>query len=362
MWRGGRLPSVDIAYESWGRPNDSADNVVLLFTGLSPSAHAASHEGDPSPGWWEFMVGAGRPVDTDQWHVICVNSLGSCFGSTGPASRHPETGRPYQVDFPEVSVEDIAAGGMAALRALGFERAHTVIGSSLGGMSALAFALRYPEALDELVTISAAVHATPFAIAIRSMQRDMVCSDPAWQGGRYEPGHGPSEGMRLARKLGLTSYRSPAEWQHRFGRERVPADKPREKPFSMDFQVEAYLEFNARKFAGSFDPNCYLYLSRAMDLFDAADHGRGSLKQAFRQLQIRRNLVIGVESDFLFPLEQQAELADCLRGAGLATEYLPLPSTQGHDSFLIDKDHFAPALRAFMAGERPSGATRGGAT
>lgn len=349
MWRGGELPSVELAYETWGRANAQRDNVVLLFTGLSPSAHAASHEGDPSPGWWEYMLGPGRPIDTDRWHVVCVNSIGSCFGSTGPASINPETGDPYQVDFPEVAVEDIAAGGMAALQALGFERVHAVVGPSLGGLSALAFALRYPEALDELVTISAAVHATPFAIAIRSMQRDMVCSDPAWQGGRYRPGEGPREGMRLARKLGLTSYRSPAEWQHRFGRERVPADKPREKPFSMDFQVEAYLEFNARKFAGSFDPNCYLYLSRAMDLFDVADHGQGSLRQAFRRLRTRRNLVVGVETDFLFPLTQQAELAEHLRGAGLATEYRPLPSIQGHDAFLVDQQHFAPVIRQFMA-------------
>ena len=346
MRRGGLLPAVDIAYETWGTLNGAKDNAVLLFTGLSPGAHAASSPDDPTPGWWEYMVGPGKPIDTDRYYVICVNSLGSCFGSTGPASVDTRSGRRYRLNFPQLTVEDIALAGLQAVRALGIERLHTVVGTSLGGMTALALAVQYPDSMDNLVLISSAGRALPTAIAIRSLQREIVRSDPAWKNGNYEFGAGPVQGMRMARKLGLISYRSSEEWQQRFGRERT-AESPA-KPFGIEFEVESYVEANARKFAARFDANSYLYLSHASDLFDIDEHGDG-LDGALDRLRTRRNLIIGVDSDFLFPLQQQLELADGMRRVGLSAEFHPLTSLQGHDAFLVDKARFAPVLEEFFA-------------
>ena len=348
MRRGGTLPLVHIACERWGELAPSRDNVVLLFTGLSPSAHAASSPEDPTPGWWEYMVGPGRPIDTRRWHVVCVNSLGSCFGSTGPASPDPRTGEPYRLRFPELSIEDIARSAREALRVLGIERVHTVVGASLGGMAALAYAMEFPDEVERLVAISAAARATPFAIAIRSLQREIIRSDPAWRGGDYPPGQGPRVGMRLARKLGLMSYRSAQEWLARFGRERLPEADAAREPFGPEFQIESYLEHNARKFVEHFDANCYLYLSRSMDLFDAAEHGAGSVERALARVRARRALVVGVETDFLFPLFQQEELAEGLRAAGCEVRFEALPSIQGHDAFLVDEARFAPVVARLM--------------
>lgn len=347
MHLGGELRDVQIAYETWGKLTPDHDNVLLLFTGLSPSAHAASSPADPTPGWWEEMLGPGKPLDTQRFHVVCVNSLGSCFGSTGPSSLNPADGKPYALGFPTLTVEDIAAAAHAALQALGIRRVRAVIGASLGGMSALAYALLFPAAAEVLVSLSSATHSEPFAIAVRSLQRELIRSDGAWQGGNYPPGDGPRAGMRLARKLGMMSYRSASEWLERFGRER--ADSAEHEPFGIEFEVESYLESRARAFVGGFDANSYLYLSRAMDLFDAAEHG-GTVDKAFKRLKLQQALVAGVETDILFPLHQQRALADALRRTGIETQYLSLPSKQGHDSFLVDMDRFRPAVGDFLAG------------
>jgi homoserine O-acetyltransferase len=345
MRHGGVLPEVDIVYETWGRLSPERDNVLLLLTGLSPSAHAASSAADPSPGWWEAVVGPGKAVDTNRFHVVCVNSLGSPHGSTGPASTDPATGKRYGVSFPVLTIEDIATAAHEALRAIGITRLRAVVGPSMGGMAALAYAILFPSEVETLVTISSAARATPFAIAIRSVQREAIRTDPQWRGGDYE-GTGPVTGLRLARKLGLITYRSAAEWRQRFKRERTDAND--HDPFGIEFEVEAYLEMHARKFVGTFDPNCYLYLSRSMDLFDVAEHG-GSVEAGLARVQARRTLVIGVTTDFLFPLDQQEEIATVLRDLGREVEFKPLESLQGHDSFLVDMDRFCPAIGDFLA-------------
>ncbi len=343
--RGGELPSLTLVYETWGELNAARDNAVLIYTGLSPSSHAAATAAHPEAGWWEYVIGPGKPIDTRRWFVVCVNSLGSCFGSTGPASLDPRSGRPYRLRFPYLSVEDIAHAGWDVVRSLDIERLRVVIGASLGGMSALALAIEYPEAVDQLVTISAATHATPSAIALRSLQREIIRSDPAWRDGDYASGAGPVQGMRLARKLGLISYRSAEEWLIRFGRERV---EPSPAAFDPQFQVEAYLDANAGKFAQHFDANCYLYLSRAMDDFDIAEHG-GSAGAGLSRIQARRTLVVGVETDSLFPLYQQREIAEGLDELGREVEFVALPSLQGHDAFLVDTARYTPLLRDFFA-------------
>ncbi|MEL7310154.1 MAG: homoserine O-acetyltransferase [Pseudomonadota bacterium] len=342
MHRGGVLQQPTLAYETWGQLNHNADNGVLLFTGLSPSAHAASSPADPSPGWWEEMVGPGRPIDTERLFVVCVNSIGSCFGSTGPASIDPATSQRYRIDFPVLSLEDLATGSALVLDHLGIERVRTAVGCSMGGMTALAFAIRFPDRVDELVSVSSAARAAPFAIALRSLQREMVRRDPAWESGRYD-GHGPTMGMKMARKLGMISYRSAEEWLMRFGRERVSAERQANDPFCIDFEVESYLQAHAEKFTGDFDPNCYLYLSRAMDLFDVADYG-GSVASGLAKTRLSRALVIGVTSDILFPIAQQAELSEALEAHKCETQFEVLPSIQGHDSFLVDMDRFRPVI------------------
>lgn len=345
--RNGSLESPTIAFETWGELNFQRDNGVLLFTGLSPSAHAASSPADPSTGWWEQMLGEGKPIDTTKYHVVCVNSLGSCFGSTGPSSINPETGEPYRMSFPVLTIEDIAQAGHEVIKHLELNKLHAVVGASMGGMTALAYSVLYPEVSEGLVSISATPRAAPFAIALRSLQREIIMSDPDWQGGNYALDEEPSRGMRLARKLGMLTYRSSAELEHRFGRELIPEERQTGKPFGLDFEVESYLESHANKFVGTFDANSYLYLSRAMDLFDIADHG-GSVEAGLDRVGAERALVIGVETDLLFPISHQQRIADGLSNGKREVQFFNLPSLQGHDAFLVDMDRFRPILCDFF--------------
>ncbi len=354
MYRGGELHGARVAYETWGTLNAARSNSVLLFTGLSPSAHAASSPSNPAPGWWERMVGPGRAIDTNQWFVICVNSLGSCFGSTGPASLNPTTQQRYGTSFPELAIEDIARAGHAVVRALGIERLDSVVGASLGGMVVLAYAALFPNGARRLVSISGTAAASPFAVALRSLQREAITSDPDWQGGEYSASRRPRAGMRIARKLGTITYRSAAEWSQRFGRKPraaasgakvPPTGAP--APFTANLAVEDYLEAQANKFVDVFDANCYLYLSRAMDRFDLAEHG-GSVDAAVARSGLERALVIGVESDILFTIAEQRAIAASLGRAGVATTFAALDSLEGHDAFLVDIEHFSTAVAEFL--------------
>jgi len=347
MHRAGHLESPTQAYETWGELNEAKDNAILIFGGLSPSAHAASSELDMSPGWWEDMIGSGLPIDTDEYYVICVNSLGSCFGSTGPASINPETGARYRLQFPLLTLEDIAEAAFLVVSHLGVKCLHTVIGCSMGGMSGLAYCLRHPGAVKRFVSISSATRALPFSIAVRSLQREMIRSDPKWLKGDYDPGDPPITGQRLARKLGMITYRSAEEWAQRFGRERATDHARIEDQFVAEFSVESYLENHANKFSGAFDPNCYLYLSHASDLFDLAEHG-GSLAAGFKRLKLDKALVVGVRTDLLFPVEQQRELATGISAVCDDTRLAELDCIRGHDSFLVDMDAFRPVICEFF--------------
>ena len=347
MHRAGHLESPTFAYETWGELNDARDNAVLIFTGLSPSAHVASSAEDPNPGWWEEMVGSEHPIDSDRYFIICVNSLGSCFGTTGPASVNPETSEPYRLSFPVLTLEDIAESAWYVVQQLGIDVLHTVVGCSMGGMTGLAFCVRHPGKVRQFVSISSGARALPFSIAVRSLQREMIRSDPKWKNGQYSEEDPPITGQRLARKLGMISYRSAEEWIQRFGRERSIGGASEGNQFIAEFSVESYLENVARKFTGSFDPNCYLYLSHASDLFDLADYG-GSLECGFKRLQLERTLVIGVRSDILFPIEQQRELAEGFELTCDNTEFVELDCIRGHDSFLVDMDAFRPIIWNFF--------------
>jgi len=347
MHRAGSIESPTLAYETWGELNAAKDNAILIFTGLSPSAHATSCAEDPSPGWWEDMIGSGLPIDTDRFFVICVNSLGSCFGSTGPASINPDTDKRYRLSFPVLTLEDVAESAWLVVRHLGIEKLYAVVGCSMGGMSGMALCVRHPDATRSFVSISSATRALPFSIAVRSLQREMIRSDPKWKKGSYKSGKPPIMGQRLARKLGMITYRSAEEWAQRFGRERSTSHARVEDQFVAEFSVESYLESHANKFTGAFDPNCYLYLSHASDLFDLAEYG-GSLQAGFRRLKLERTLVIGVRTDILFPLEQQRELAAGFEEVCDDARLVELDCIRGHDSFLVEMDAFRPVMCDFF--------------
>ncbi len=360
---GGELIGAEVAVETYGTLAADRDNAVLLFTGLSASAHAASHPGDPSAGWWESMIGPGRALDTDRLFVISVNSLGSCFGSTGPASLNPATGRPYGADFPELRVEDIARASQAAADSLGIERLAAVVGASLGGMTVLAHALCFPGRARALVSISGALAASSSAIATRSLQREIV-------GTVLRSGADTGavqQAMRWARKIGILSYVGTDLLERRFAREQTEPFAGR--PSGTDFEVEHWLEHLAQKFVRQFDPWAYWHVSRAMDLFDFGAHGTSAqgdavvhrhsdaeVARAASFLKLERALVIGVEEDLLFPVGQQRTVATVLGAAGIETEYVELSSAYGHDAFLTEHALFTPVLADFLGGPRTGSA------
>ena len=355
MKRGGALIGACLAYETWGTLNPARDNAIAILTGLSPSAHAAANAADPSPGWWEEMLGPGKPIDTNRWFVVCVNTLGSCKGSTGPASIDPATGRTYRLTFPELTLDDAANAAHALVRSLGIERLACLLGNSMGGMSALGYLVNHPGSARAHISISTAPQAQPFAIAIRSLQREAIRLDRNWNNGDYDDAHYPEAGMSIARKLGVITYRSAMEWEGRFARIRLDSEaRPDDDPFGVEFQVESYLAGHARRFVRSFDPNCYLYLSRASDWFDVAECSgpgarHGDAAATLANIDVEQALVIGVSTDILFPLSQQQDIADGLRAGGVRVDFVPLDSPQGHDAFLVDIPRFGAAVAGFLA-------------
>jgi homoserine O-acetyltransferase len=348
MKRGGELHGAHVAYETWGTLSAARDNAVLVLTGLSPSAHMTSSEEDPGPGWWQEMAGPGKAIDTDRWFVICVNSLGSDKGSTGPASIDPATGEPYRLDFPELALEDVANAAQVVVEHLGINRLACLIGCSMGGMSALAYMLLHPGSVRAHISVDTAPQAQPFAIAIRSLQREAIRLDPHWNEGRYDEASYPDIGMSIARKLGVITYRSAMEWNGRCARIRLDPEQREDEPFGREFQVESYLEGHAQRFVRHFDPNCYLYLSRASDWFDIAEYGHGSVLEGLKRIHVEQAMVIGVSTDILFPLQQQEEIAEGLEAAGAEVQFVALDSPQGHDAFLVDIEHYAPAIGGFL--------------
>ncbi len=354
MKLGGELHGARIAYETWGELNAARDNAVLVLTGLSPSAHMTSSAVDPADGWWEAMAGPGKAIDTSRWFVICVNSLGSDKGSTCPTSIDPATGSPYRLNFPQLALEDVAnAAHAVASDHFGITRLACLIGCSMGGMSALAYMVLHPGSVRAHISVDTAPQAQPFAIAIRSLQREAIRLDPQFNDGEYDihmatGGTYPDTGMSIARKLGVITYRSAMEWNGRFARIRLDPDQRDDEPFGREFQVESYLEGHAQRFVRNFDPNSYLYLSRASDWFDIAEYGDGSVLEGLKKICIEQAMVIGVSTDILFPLQQQEQIAEGLEAAGARVEFVALDSPQGHDAFLVDIENYSPAIGGFL--------------
>lgn len=340
---GGRLRAPVAAFETWGELDAARSNAVLVLTGLSPSSHAASHAPEDQPGWWEAMVGPGKPLDTDRWFVVCANNLGGCHGTTGPSSLDPATGRPYGMRFPFITLRDIAAFHREVVRSLAIRRLHAAVGGSLGGMIALEYAAMFPDEVGGVCAMNASGKTYPFGIAFHHLQRKAIFSDPAWRQGDYYGSGQPAAGLSLAREIGTLSYRSAAEFQRRFGRAYRMGD-----PLSPGglFEVESYIGHQGAKYPLTYDANTYLYLSWAMDSHDLGRR-RGSFAEGVARIRAAVVLV-GTTSDLLTPTWEQAELLAALHGAGREADLVVVDADTGHDSFLIQIAEFGAHLRRLL--------------
>jgi homoserine O-acetyltransferase/O-succinyltransferase len=347
---GGLLRGVTVAFETWGTLSPTADNAVLVCHALTGDSHAAGGlvPGHVTPGWWDGTVGPGSTIDTDRWFVVCVNVLGGCQGTLGPASPHPDDGRPWASRFPVVTIRDMVRTQAAVANHLGIDRWALVVGGSMGGMQVLEWGVMYPERVRALVPIATAAAASAQQIGWWSSGRRCIRMDPRWRGGEYydaEAGDGPHDGLATARMISMMTFRSDDVFSARFGREVV---EPVEG-YSLwqRFQVERYLEYQGDKLVRRFDANSYLLLTKAMDLHDLG-RGRGGPEAAFARMRPPL-LSIGINSDILYPSHQSREIVEIARRAGIDAVYAEMDSPHGHDAFLIESDQLATLLRPFIA-------------
>ncbi|KAJ3887878.1 Alpha/Beta hydrolase protein [Lentinula edodes] len=393
------LPSFDVAYETWGKLSPKKDNAILLHTGLSASSHAASTALNPAPGWWEKFIGPGKALDTNQFFIICTNVIGGCYGSTGPSSIDPTSGTHYATNFPILSIFDMVRAQFRLLDHLEIDKLYASVGSSMGGMQSLAAGWLHPERVGKIVSISGTARSSPSAVAMRYAQRSVLMADPNWNYGFYYDGLPPHTGMKLARQIATITYRSGPEWDLRFGRQmrpvlEQPPDKPRTPALCPDFLIETYLDHQGEQFCLKYDANSLIYISKAMDLFDltasslSANHLQSpsvsssasthsfspsstphrtshskshpppvnpaphltDLAEGMQPLAKIPTLVLGVQSDILFTVEQQREMVDALRLAGNEqVSYYELGGVWGHDTFLLDVLNVGGAIRGFLS-------------
>ena len=343
---GGRLGPITVAYETYGELNAAADNAILVEHALTASAHAAGrhHAGDRAPGWWDVMIGRGRAFDTTKYFVVCSNLLGSCYGTTSPSSPNPETERPYALTFPRVTVGDMVRAQYELVRRLGIRRLRTVVGGSMGGMQAIEWGLRYPDLVDSMILVATAARATPQSIAIHKVGIEAILGDPHFRGGDYYGRQPPDHGLAIARMLGHVTYLSDGWLWKKFGRRRAAAGPNGLRTL---FEIESYLEYQGRKFVERFDANSYLYLVRAIDLYDAAE-GYASLADSFRRLRCRKVLVASFSSDWLYPTYQSREIVDALRANEIDVAQHEIQSEYGHDSFLLEHEMLTPLFREIL--------------
>jgi homoserine O-acetyltransferase len=345
---GEKLGPVTLAYETYGRLDRTKANAILIVHALSGDAHAAGYhaEGETRPGWWDIMIGPGKAFDTDRYFVICANCLGGCMGSTGPSSINPRKGRPYALDFPIITMADMVKAQKALIDHLGIERLLAVAGGSMGGMQVLEWATAYPDRLRSAIPIATTSHLSPQGIAFNEVGRQAIMSDPDWNKGNYYGGTPPNKGLALARMIGHITYLSDEAMHMKFGR-KLHDRKELSYEFLTDFQVESYLHYQGDIFTQRFDANSYLYITKAIDYFDLAERGGGSLITACANVTASF-LIIAFSSDWLYPPYQNKEIADALRTNDVEVSFAVIDSRYGHDAFLLEAEHQTHLIAHFL--------------
>lgn len=367
---GGSIADYDLAFETYGQLNADKSNAIVVCHALNASHHVAgSYEGQPkSEGWWDNMIGPGKPVDTDKFFVIGINNLGSCFGSTGPMHTNSATGKPYGADFPVVTVEDWVDAQARLLDCLGIGRLAAVLGGSLGGMQALSWSLRYPERMRHAVVVASAPNLNAENIAFNEVARRAIVTDPDFNGGHfYEHGVVPARGLRIARMIGHITYLSDDVMNQKFGRSlRAPAllaegaDPTRGGPApdrrdylystqDVEFQIESYLRYQGEKFSGYFDANTYLLITRALDYFDPARSHDGDLTRALAVAKARF-LLVSFTTDWRFAPARSREIVKSLLENNRDVSYAEIDAPHGHDAFLLDDPRYMGVMRSYFEG------------
>jgi homoserine O-acetyltransferase len=342
---GETLGPITVAYETYGKLNKEKSNAVLILHALSGDAHAAGyHAGEKNPGWWNDMIGPGKAFDTDKYFMVCSNVLGGCKGTTGPSSVNPATGQRYDLDFPLIGIADMVNVQARLIDRLGIDRLLTVAGGSMGGMQALEWIASHPQRLRSAIVIATAARHSPQQIAFNEVGRQAIMADPSWREGRYD-GHQPAKGLSVARMIGHITYMSDTSMAEKFGRK--IGDNQSSHKFSLGFEVARYLNHKGGAFVNRFDANSYLYITKAMDVYDFA-RGR-ELHQALTGLRLKVMLV-AFRSDWLYPTSQSKEIARACKQAGVDTTFCEIDSTYGHDAFLLEIEEESHLIKHFLHG------------
>jgi homoserine O-acetyltransferase len=341
---GEKFGPVTLAYETYGALNSEKTNAVLILHALSGDAHAAGvHEGQNNPGWWDEFIGPGKAIDTEKYFIICSNILGGCKGSTGPASINPKIGKPYALDFPLITINDIVNAQKRLIDHLGIEKLLAVVGGSMGGQQVLSWLVNYPNNLASAVPIATTIKHSPQQIAFNEVGRQSIMADEHWKSGNYYESTAPVKGLAVARMIGHITYMSDKSMAEKFGRTKKEAGEPFK--FTADFEVEGYLRYRGDNFVKRFDANSYLYITKAMDNFDASG---GRPLQAVLQGTKVLVLVISFKSDWLYPAYQSKEIVKACKLAGVQTTYCEIDSTYGHDAFLLEVEEESHLIRHFL--------------
>lgn len=343
------LPEITLRYETYGHLNKAKDNAILIGHALSGDHHCAGihRMTDRKSGWWNNMIGPGKPIDTERFFVICSNVLGGCMGSTGPRSTDPRTGEPYGLDFPIISIRDMVDAQYALVtEELGLPMLHAVVGGSMGGMQALEWGRAYPDFVRRLLPMATTARQSAQAIAFNEVGRIAITQDPRWNGGRYDPQRGPDVGLAVARMMAHITYLSDQGMEVKFGRERVAGSTARTL-FDPEFEVESYLRYQGRSFINRFDATSYLYITKAIDRFDLYGP-EGQLEESLRPVTARV-LAIGFSSDWLFPPSHNRAIVHALLRCGRDASYAEVESDLGHDSFLVHSPELYTLVRDFLA-------------
>jgi homoserine O-acetyltransferase len=346
---GHTLGPVEIAYESYGTPNEDRSNAVLVCHALSGDHHAAGVHNlhDRYTGWWDGMIGPGKAFDTDKYWVICSNVIGGCKGSTGPGSMNAKTGEPYGLDFPVVTIGDMVTAQKHLLDHLQIKRLYCVAGGSMGGFQVLEWSLRYPDKVRSAICIASAARLSTQAIAFNAVGRSAITQDVKWQEGKYAADAGPEKGLAIARMVGHITYLSELLLDRKFGR-RLQSGNRLGYNFANEFAIESYLDHKGSTFTKRFDANSYLYITKAMDYFDIS-RSYGPLKNAFAAVTARF-LFVSYSSDWLFPTSQSKEIVRALLSCGKSVSFIDIDSPYGHDAFLLEEEKLTRIVEGFLSG------------